>query len=78
MSPASLDLTIAIPVLNEERNLDVCLQAIGSDFARHVTVIDSGSDDNTRSVARDRGAEIIDFQWNGHFPKKRKIGRAHV
>jgi glycosyltransferase involved in cell wall biosynthesis len=34
-------------------------------------VIDSGSTDNTREIARDFGAEVIDFVWNGKFPKKR-------
>jgi glycosyltransferase involved in cell wall biosynthesis len=42
-----LDLTIAIPVRNEATNLPGCLAAIGSDLARHIVVIDSGSTDNT-------------------------------
>jgi glycosyltransferase involved in cell wall biosynthesis len=66
-----LDLTIAIPVRNDERNLAVCLQAIGNDFARQVVVIDSGSTDGTASVVRRHGAEVIDFTWNGNFPNKR-------
>ncbi len=66
-----MDLTIAIPVRNEERNLASCLQAIGSDLARHVVVIDSGSTDATAAVARAHGAELIQFLWNGRFPKKR-------
>ena len=66
-----LDLTIAIPVRNEERNLAVCLKAIGTDFARYVVVIDSASTDATSDVARTYGADLIDFQWDGHFPKKR-------
>ena len=65
------DLTIAIPVRNEERNLKVCLQAIGSDFARRVVVIDSVSTDGTAAVGCAHGAEVINFHWNGHFPKKR-------
>lgn len=65
-----LDLTIAIPVRNEERNLAVCLQATGSDFARQVVVIDSASTDETADVARAHGAELISFQWDGLFPKK--------
>jgi glycosyltransferase involved in cell wall biosynthesis len=64
-------LTIAIPVRNEERNLSACLQAIGADFASRVVVIDSASSDATASVARSHGAEVIEFHWNGHFPKKR-------
>ena len=67
----SLDLTIAIPVRNEERNLADCLQAIGADFARRVVVIDSGSTDATPAVAAGHGAELIPYFWNGHFPKKR-------
>lgn len=64
-------LTIAIPARNEERNLDVCLQAIGTDFCSRVVVIDSASSDSTAEVARHHGVEVIDFQWDGHFPKKR-------
>lgn len=66
-----LDLTIAIPVKNEEANLPACLRAIGNDFTREVVVIDSGSTDKTKSVAAQFGIPVIDFQWNGRFPKKR-------
>lgn len=66
-----LSLTVAIPVRNEEKNLQVCLQAIGSDFATRVVVIDSGSHDRTAEVARENCAEIIHFEWDGRFPKKR-------
>lgn len=64
-------LTVAIPARNEERNLAACLQSIGVDFARQVVVIDSASSDGTAVVAKAHGAELIQFQWNGHFPKKR-------
>ena len=64
-------LTIAIPVKNEESNLAVCLQAIGTDFSGRVVVIDSASRDATSDVACSYGAEVIDFHWDGHFPKKR-------
>lgn len=62
---------IAIPVRNDERNLAACLQAIGTDFARNVVVIDSASTDATAALALHHGAEVISFQWNGQFPKKR-------
>jgi glycosyltransferase involved in cell wall biosynthesis len=66
-----LDLTIAIPVRNEERNLIGCLDAIGYDLAKHVVVIDSGSTDQTTQIARRLGAEVVNFVWDGRFPKKR-------
>ena len=66
-----LDLTIAIPVKNEEENLPGCLRAIGSDLAKKVVVIDSHSTDRTRELAWEFGAEVVDFVWDGKFPKKR-------
>ena len=66
-----LDLTIAIPVRNEERNLPDCLRAIGSGLATKVVVIDSGSTDKTVEIAHSFGAEVLSFEWNGRFPKKR-------
>lgn len=66
-----LNLTIAIPTKNEQTNLAGCLEAIGSDLAKQIIVIDSGSTDRTLEIARDFGAEVINFEWNGKFPKKR-------
>ena len=66
-----LDLTIAIPVYNEEKNIAQCLNAIGSDLASQVVLIDSGSTDRTATIALTYGAEVIEFVWNGQFPKKR-------
>ena len=71
MLQSILDLTIAIPVKNEEKNLPGCLDAIGTNFAKNIVIIDSGSTDSTLSIARERGIEVIDFKWNGEFPKKR-------
>ena len=62
-------LTIAIPAKDEENNIAICLQAIGNDFCNRVVVIDSASSDATSQVARKHGADVIDFYWDGHFPK---------
>jgi len=66
-----LDLTIVIPVKNEESNLTGCLQSIGKDFAKRIVIIDSGSTDRTREIAEQFGSHVINFSWNGEFPKKR-------
>jgi glycosyltransferase involved in cell wall biosynthesis len=66
-----LDLTIVLPVKNEERNLPGCLEAIGEDLAAAIVVIDSGSTDRTREIALQYGATVIQFDWDGKFPKKR-------
>lgn len=66
----SLPITVCIPVRNEEKNLPSCLEALGGAFAEMV-VIDSGSSDRTRAIAEAAGAVVLDFEWNGCFPKKR-------
>ncbi|HLW33126.1 MAG TPA: glycosyltransferase family 2 protein [Aequorivita sp.] len=64
-------MTIAIPVKNEELNLAGCIDAIGRDFAKNIVVIDSGSTDKTAEIAVQRNVKVIDFIWDGKFPKKR-------
>jgi glycosyltransferase involved in cell wall biosynthesis len=66
-----LDITIAIPVKNEEIHLPKCLAAIGKNLVRNIVVLDSGSTDRTKEIAHEFGAEVVDFVWNGKFPKKR-------
>jgi glycosyltransferase involved in cell wall biosynthesis len=36
-----------------------------------VVVVDSSSTDGTPAVALAAGAEVVQFRWDGHFPKKR-------
>ena len=62
-------LSIVIPVKNEEKNLATCLENIK--MLKHVVVVDSGSTDDTCKIAADYGREVVQFQWNGQFPKKR-------
>lgn len=64
-----LPVTVAVPVKNEEANLARCLDRLGR-FAE-IVVIDSGSTDRTQEIARDYGARVVDFCWDGKFPKKR-------
>lgn len=66
-----LDLTIAIPVKNEQTNLPGCLNAIGINLAKKIVLIDSGSTDKTKEIAKSHGVEVINFAWDGKFPKKR-------
>lgn len=76
-SPQKLrNLTVFIPVKNEGARIEKCLAAIG-DWAR-VIVVDSGSADNTAEVALDFGAEVLNFEWNGRFPKKRNWALENV
>lgn len=62
-------LTVVIPVKNEEKNLPECLESVKG--LEHVVVVDSGSTDSTCDIAAQYGREVVQFKWNGKFPKKR-------
>ena len=64
-----IPVTVIIPTRNEEANLATCLQRLG--FFDEVLVVDSCSTDATCQIAADHGSAVIQFEWNGHFPKKR-------
>jgi glycosyltransferase involved in cell wall biosynthesis len=65
----SIPVTVVVPVKNEARNLPRCLERL--ERFEKVYVVDSGSDDGTPGVAEAHGAEVVQFIWNGQFPKKR-------
>ncbi|KPF63284.1 glycosyltransferase family 2 protein [Porphyrobacter sp. AAP60] len=67
--PSELPVTVVVPVKNEEANLARCLERLGR-FSE-IVVIDSGSTDRTCEIARDYGARVVNFRWDGKFPKKR-------
>ena len=62
-------VTVVVPVRNEERNLPKCLERL-RDFAE-VVVVDSASTDGTAAIAREAGVTLLQFAWDGRFPKKR-------
>lgn len=64
-----LPVTVVIPVKNEEAGLPACLERLER-FAE-VLVIDSGSDDGTVAIAESHGAKVLQFDWDGCYPKKR-------
>ncbi len=72
-----LPITVCIPVRNEAVNLPGCLASLDHAFAE-VVVIDSASTDNTCSIAENAGAAVLQFSWDGRFPKKRNwVLRTH-
>lgn len=55
---------------NEIANLDECLNCLNN-FSE-IVVVDSCSTDGTQDRARSLGARLINFNWNGEYPKKRQ------
>lgn len=62
-------VSVLIPAKNEAANLPRCLSSVA--WAGEVWVVDSHSTDATRAVAEAHGARVVDFDFNGIWPKKK-------
>ena len=69
-------LSVIIPVKNEAENLKRCLSAL--DWADEVFVVDSQSTDDTENVAVALGARVVQFRFNGTYPKKKNWALDHL
>ena len=64
-----IPISVLVSVKNEELNLPICLENLLS-FSQ-VIVVDSNSTDKTPEIAESFGYKLVNFNWNGKFPKKR-------
>lgn len=65
----SIPISVVVPVKNEEANLSRCLERLHR--FDEVIVVDSHSTDRTPQIAEEHGARLLDFKWDGRYPKKR-------
>lgn len=65
-------LSLCMIVKNEEENLKNCLSKV-SILVGEIIIVDTGSSDNTKKVAKEFGAKIYDFKWCNDFSKARNF-----
>ncbi len=65
-----LPVSVIVAARNEEKNLPRCLEGLRE--AGEVYVIDSQSTDATPEIARGFGAKVVQFHYQGGWPKKRQ------
>lgn len=64
-------LSVIIITLNEAAHIADCLDSVS--FADEIVVVDSGSTDGTREIARDQGAKVVLTEdWPGFGPQKNR------
>src|SRR4030095_3640898 len=70
-------ISLCMIVRNEERFISQCLKSVRG-FVDQIIVVDTGSTDTTRELARQFGAEVFDHPWSGDFSEARNysISRA--
>jgi glycosyltransferase involved in cell wall biosynthesis len=68
-SQAAVPVSVVVPIKNEADNLPRCLESVL--WADEIFVVDSGSTDDSAAVAERYGARVVQFHFNGTWPKKK-------
>jgi glycosyltransferase involved in cell wall biosynthesis len=66
---ARVPVSVVVPIKNEAGNLPRCLDSIR--WADEIFVVDSQSTDASIDIAQQHGAQVVQFQFNGTWPKKK-------
>jgi glycosyltransferase involved in cell wall biosynthesis len=64
-----LPVSVLIPAKDEESNLPACLESLSR--AAEIFVVDSGSSDRSVEISESYGAKVVQFEFNGRWPKKK-------
>lgn len=73
---AKLPVSVIIPVKNEEANIGACIDSVT--WADQVFVVDSFSSDRTCEIAEIKGAQVVQFEFGGGWPKKKNWALEHL
>lgn len=65
-------ISLCMIVKNEAKNLGVCLDD-ARQMADEMIVVDTGSADDTKAIAQERGARVFDFEWIDDFAAARNF-----
>jgi glycosyltransferase involved in cell wall biosynthesis len=71
-----VSVSVVIPTKNEGRNLERCLRSVA--WASEIYVIDSQSADGTCRIATEHGANVVQFEYTGGWPKKKNWALANI
>src|ERR1700710_3046358 len=69
MPDPKVPLSVLIPIRNEVANLPRCLESVA--WADEIFVVDSQSTDGSIALATAAGARVVQFHFNGIWPKKK-------
>jgi tetratricopeptide (TPR) repeat protein len=70
-------VSFCLIVKNEETSLPACLDSVAG-LVDETIVVDTGSTDGTKELARRRGARVFDFPWIDNFAAARNESLRHA
>ena len=65
----TVPVSVLVPIKNEVANLRKCLDSVM--WADEIFVVDSQSTDGSLEIAQECGAHVVQFHFNGTWPKKK-------
>ncbi|MCL6459873.1 MAG: glycosyltransferase family 2 protein [Gorillibacterium sp.] len=65
-----ITISLCMIVKNEQTTLERCIQSV-RDAVDEIIIVDTGSTDRTKEIARKWTPHVIDFEWNNHFSSAR-------
>jgi glycosyltransferase involved in cell wall biosynthesis len=72
-----VNISAALIVKNEERTLGRCLDSIAG-CVDEIVIVDTGSEDRTREVARQYTGKLFEFPWRKDFAAARQFSFDHA
>ncbi len=69
-------ISVCMIVKNEEKVLSECLESIRANLGKvidDIVIVDTGSIDGTKKIAKDFDCQIFDFKWCNDFSKARNF-----
>ena len=73
---SKVPVSILVPIKNEAANLPRCLGS--AQWADEIFVVDSQSTDGSIEIAEQHGAKVVQFEFDGAWPKKKNWALDHL
>jgi len=70
-------ISLCMIAKNEEKNLSNCLNSV-KDITDEIIIVDTGSTDKTREIAKKFNAKVYDFKWVDDFSAARNESLKHA
>jgi glycosyltransferase involved in cell wall biosynthesis/tetratricopeptide (TPR) repeat protein len=76
-APGPHRLTLCMIVKNEQAHLARCLDSVKA-VVDEIVLVDTGSTDRTKDIARAFGAKVVDHSWADDFSEARNLSLRHA